>query len=138
MEWMLMPYRRYAEFFGRSRRREFWLFHLFLFLISVVIDALFGVPAYRHAGFSFAYSVNLTGVGQTIQSLVSLASLVPSLAVAVRRLHDIERSGWWLLLIFLPILGWFTLFVFLCLDGTRGVNRYGSDPKDRGTAEVFR
>ncbi len=138
MEWMLLPYRRYAEFSGRSRRREYWLFVLFYWLVMIAIEAIFGTPQSVTMGNAFSYGVVANGAGSAIGNLFALASLVPSLAVAVRRLHDIDRSGWWLLLAFVPFLGWFTLFVFTCLDGTAGSNRYGFDPKARGVADVFR
>ncbi len=138
MEWMLLPYRRYAEFYGRSRRREYWLFILFYLLVLMVINAIFGEPLAMRAGPWFSYTVVENGTGSAVGNLFWLASLVPGLAVTVRRLHDIDRSGWWLLLMFVPLLGWFTLFIFYCLDGTPGSNRFGPDPKERGVVDVFR
>ena len=138
MEWMLLPYRRYAEFSGRSRRREFWLWALFIFLAGIVIDALFGRPMVTRIDSFVSYSTALSGTGGLVHGLFNLANFVPGLAVGTRRLHDIDRSGWWQLLWFVPIIGWFTLLVFYCLDGNSGPNRFGSDPKDRGTADVFR
>ena len=138
MEWMLLPYRRYAEFTGRSRRREYWMFVLFYWLVAVVIGAIFGTRQAVTIGTWYSAQVVTNGTGSTIGNLFALASLVPSIAVAVRRLHDIDRSGWWLLLVFVPFLGWFTLFIFMCLDGTPGSNRFGGDPKGRGIVDVFR
>jgi len=137
MEWMLLPYRRYAEFTGRSRRKEFWLFHLFLFLVGVVITAIFGRTDYVSSGFYASAVTNVSGFGGGLLALFRLASLIPGLAVAVRRLHDQDRSGWLLLLILIPFFGWFALLVLMCLDGTRGANRFGPDPKDQNNAEVF-
>lgn len=138
LNWMLMPYRRYAEFSGRSRRKEYWMFALFYILVSIAIDTVFGTPSYQRTGFFMGFSTELTGTGGIIHNIFGLASFIPSLAVSVRRLHDQDRSGWLLLLVFLPILGWFALFVLMCLDGTRGRNRYGPDPKNPGDeAEVF-
>jgi uncharacterized membrane protein YhaH (DUF805 family) len=77
-------------------------------------------------------------LGDALSGLFALVNLIPGLAVWIRRLHDIDRSGWWALLIFLPILGWFALFVFACLDGTRGANRYGPDPKNPYEVDVFK
>ena len=139
MEWMILPYRRYFEFSGRSRRREYWMFVLFTIIVSVVIDAVFGTrtATYSSFGAAFATSVN-GGVGGFISGLFSLATLIPSLAVAIRRLHDQDRSGWLLLLVLIPFLGWFALLVLMCLEGTRGPNRFGSDPKGRiNAANVF-
>ncbi len=143
MEWMLLPYRRYAEFTGRSRRREYWLFVLFYLLVLMVIEAIFGTPTEvitsHPLGFGvISYGVIANGTGTMVGNLFWLFSLVPGLAVTVRRLHDIDRSGWWLLLLVVPFLGWFTLFIFYCLDGTSGSNRFGPDPKARGVVDVFR
>jgi uncharacterized membrane protein YhaH (DUF805 family) len=118
MNWMVLPLRRYAEFSGRSRRKEYWMFVLFNIIVGIVTTALDAL-----LGFDF-------GATGPLNALASLALLVPGIAVAVRRLHDTDRSGWWFLLIFVPILGWIALLVFYCLDGTRGPNRFGPDPKE--------
>jgi uncharacterized membrane protein YhaH (DUF805 family) len=129
MEWMLMPYRRYAEFDGRSRRREFWSFMLFYWLVFVALNVLFGHPqTIVSPGGVRAYS-GLTGIPAIIGSLFALASIIPHLAVGVRRLHDQNRTGWLLLLYLIPVLGWFALLVLFLLDGNQGPNRYGPDPK---------
>lgn len=138
MNWMLLPYRRYFEFSGRSRRKEYWMFALFGFLVNVAITVLFGRTAYTTMGWSVGINTQLNGVGDAISGLFALVNFIPSLSVWVRRLHDIDRSAWWILLIFLPILGWFALLVFACLDGTRGPNRYGPDPKNPYEVDVFR
>ena len=137
MEWMLLPLRRYAEFSGRSRRKEFWLFFLFQFLVSAAIGIVFGRPSYEQYGGFFGFSTSLTGPGGVVQNLFGLAMFIPSLAVSVRRLHDIDRSGWFLLLLLVPILGWFTLLVMYCLDGNRGYNRFGPDPKNPMDIDAF-
>ncbi|OYU36106.1 DUF805 domain-containing protein [Novosphingobium sp. PASSN1] len=142
MNWMLLPYRRYAEFSGRSRRREYWMFALFYVLVFVVLNALFGTNEVTRTstnfGTGFSYGSRLVGGGGLIGGLFALASLIPALAVSVRRLHDQDRSGWMLLLGLIPFFGGFVLLVFMCLEGTRGANQYGPDPKDPGSAEVFR
>lgn len=137
MEWMLLPYRRYAEFTGRSRRKEYWMFALFQFLVSLVIGALFGQATWMGMGGMMTGSMMVGGTGSLIQNLFTLVSLIPALAVSVRRLHDQDRSGWLLLLVLVPVLGWFALFVFMCLEGTRGPNRYGPDPKNPTDIEAF-
>ncbi|MFC3173913.1 DUF805 domain-containing protein [Novosphingobium bradum] len=137
MEWMILPYRRYAEFTGRSRRREYWMFVLFQVLVSLAIGLVFGRPTYTTGGGMMAGAMMVQGTGGLIQNLFSLVSLVPGLAVAVRRLHDQDRSGWLLLLILIPFLGWFALLVFMCLEGTRGANRFGPDPKNPTDLETF-
>jgi len=137
MEWMLLPLRRYAEFSGRSRRKEFWLFFLFQILVSTAIGIVFGRPTYETSAGFLGVSTFYNSTGGVVQNLFGLAMLIPSLAVSVRRLHDIDRSGWFLLLLFVPILGWFTLFVMYCLDGNRGYNRFGPDPKNPMDIDAF-
>lgn len=137
MNWMLLPYRRYAEFTGRSRRREYWMYVLFYFLVLLALNAVFGSNDVVRTPTGFGYASRLMGGGGIIGTVFALASLVPSLAVSVRRLHDQDRSGWLLLLGLIPLLGGFALLVLMCLEGTRGTNRHGPDPKDPSTADVF-
>ncbi|OJW68935.1 MAG: DUF805 domain-containing protein [Sphingomonadales bacterium 63-6] len=137
MHWMLLPYRRYFEFSGRSRRLEYWMFTLFNVLVSFAIGLVFGTSATTSTSFSTAFYSEVTGTGGILQNIFSLVSLIPGIAVAIRRLHDQDRSGWLLLLVFIPILGWFALLVLMCLDGTRGPNRFGPDPKGREDISVF-
>lgn len=127
--WMFLPYRRYAEFGGRSRRREYWSFMAFYFLVYLVMNVAFGHPQTITGPSGFSAYSGLTGFPALVFGLFALASLIPHLAVAVRRLHDQNRSGWLLLLGLIPVLGWFALLVLYCLDGTPGPNRYGPDPK---------
>ena len=139
MEWMVLPYRRYFDFLGRSRRREYWMFLLFTLLIQMVLEAVFGTRTggVGPTGANFAVSIQ-GGPGGLISGLFALASFIPSLAVSIRRLHDQDRTGWLLLLVLIPFLGWFALLVLMCLEGTRGPNRFGSDPKGRvDSANVF-
>jgi len=137
MEWMILPYRRYAEFSGRSRRKEYWMFALFNVAVAVAITAIFGQTTYTQSGMFASAFTNVTGVGGILLALFRLASFIPGLAVGVRRLHDQDRSGWLLLLLLVPILGWFALFVLMCLPGTVGPNRFGEDPKNPTPTEVF-
>jgi uncharacterized membrane protein YhaH (DUF805 family) len=137
MQWMLLPYRRYFDFSGRSRRREFWSFVLFTWLVNIAIVAIFGVRSVYMDFGTQVYADTLTGVGRAIYGVFGLANFIPSLAVWVRRMHDQDRSGWLLLLMFVPILGWFAVLVFLLLAGTPGPNRYGPDPKNPYDIEAF-
>lgn len=137
MEWMLMPYRRYADFSGRSRRREYWMFALFYVLVMIALNAVFGTNEVERGNGAFSYGSRLVGAGGWIGGLFWLVSIVPGLAVSVRRLHDQDRTGWLLLLWFIPVLGWFALLVLMCLEGTRGPNRFGPDPKNPTPADVF-
>jgi uncharacterized membrane protein YhaH (DUF805 family) len=137
MELMFQPLRKYADFTGRARRTEFWLFALLIFLIEVVFMAL--LSAVGGSGLLFgdpaaAAAVQMNGaIGAVllIHFAVMLALLVPSLAVTFRRLHDTNRRGWWILLSFIPLIGALVLFIFYLLDGTAGPNRFGEDPKGR-------
>lgn len=109
---------KYVDFSGRARRSEFWYFVLFTLLVGVVsgvVDSILGTDFDTSGGL--------------INSVTSLALFLPSLAVAVRRLHDIGRSGWWILLGLIPIVGWIIVIVWYCTDTRRGDNQYGPDPK---------
>jgi uncharacterized membrane protein YhaH (DUF805 family) len=135
MEWMLMPYRRYADFQGRSCRREFWMFTL----LSVIVA--FGAVALMFGGADLAGDRSNGGplfwIGGIAVIIWGLASFIPSLAVQVRRFHDQDRSGWMMLLGFIPYLGTFIVLIFMCLEGTRGPNRYGPDPLDPSNIDIF-
>ncbi len=113
MNWYLEVLRKYAVFEGRARRKEYWMFVLFNFLILVLL--LFIEMTLEMAGY--------------LRLLYGLAVFVPSIAVAVRRLHDIGRTGWWYLIGLIPLVGVIVLIVFFATDGDRGPNRYGPDPK---------
>lgn len=128
MEWMLLPFKRYAQLGGRSQRKEYWMFYLFTVIVNIVINALFG------GGFG-GRSPSL--LGGLLSGAFALFTFVPQICVGVRRLHDTDRSGWWLLLVLVPVLGWIALLVFMCTDGTPGPNSYGEDPKGRGLYGVF-
>lgn len=131
MNWMILPLKRTFDFGGRSRRKEFWMFVLFCVLVGVgagILDLMLGYGASgAHAGGGgYEAWVETRGPVGVISSLLLI---VPQLAVSVRRLHDINRTGWWLLLLLLPLIGWLVLLVFYVTEGTRGENRFGPDPK---------
>jgi uncharacterized membrane protein YhaH (DUF805 family) len=105
MKWFLMALKRYADFNGRSRRSEFWYFTLFNFLIAIVVALVCNAIQ-----FTIPYL------------LYCLATFIPSIAVAVRRMHDVNKSGWFILI---PIYN----LILYCTDGTQGPNQYGHDPK---------
>lgn len=118
MNWYLEVLRKYAVFGGRARRKEYWMFILFNILISFalgVVEGMFGL-------------VTELGIG-VISMVYALLLLIPSLAVGVRRLHDTGRSGWWLLIAFVPIVGAIALLVFAVQDSESGHNEYGPNPK---------
>jgi uncharacterized membrane protein YhaH (DUF805 family) len=106
---------KYVVFSGRARRSEFWWFFLFAVIVYIVVGIIDAV------------------IGSSILGLiVSLALLLPSLAVNVRRLHDTGRSGWWILIGLIPIIGFIVLLVFECQDSQPGTNAYGPSPKEVG------
>lgn len=127
MEWMLMPLRRYADFSGRSRRKEYWMFFLGLMIAYIVLGCLAVVLGGGLGGS--ADGGMLAGPFMIIIGLFALAVFVPALAVQVRRFHDQDKSGWFVLLNFIPYVGGLIVLVFMFLEGTRGPNRFGPDPK---------
>lgn len=127
MHWMLMPLRRYADFAGRSRRKEYWMFFLFNLLVSLVVWGLLAVTFL--AGLSETEMTVIMTPVFLIYGLLVLALIIPGIAVTVRRLHDIDRSGWSILLGLIPVVGAILLIVFYCTEGTPGPNSYGDDPK---------
>jgi uncharacterized membrane protein YhaH (DUF805 family) len=125
VSWYLEVLKKYAVFSGRARRAEYWYFVLFNIIVAVVlslIDTLLGT-------FNFMQGVGL------LSGLYALAVLIPTLAVTVRRLHDIDRTGWWIFINLIPLIGFIVLLVFAVTDGTPGSNRYGPNPKG-ATARV--
>ena len=117
--------RKYGTFEGRSSRSEFWYFVLFTTITSVItgmMDSLFGTAIITIVdGDPIVW-------GGYISYIVSLALLVPSLTVSVRRLHDIGKSGWWMLAAFVPIVGWILLIIWYCIRGDDTPNRFGDKP----------
>jgi uncharacterized membrane protein YhaH (DUF805 family) len=133
MKWYFGPLKKYATFKGRARRKEYWLFVLWNGLASLAIAFVTGIIGAIVALAQFAGGGNHAGIigvanGCLACIFYSLAVGIPTMAVAIRRMHDTGRSGWWL---FLPVIG----FVLLFVDGQPGENRYGSNPK---TADLSR
>jgi uncharacterized membrane protein YhaH (DUF805 family) len=116
--WKLVVLERYAKFDGRSRRAEFWWYFLANLIISFVLNFIDMV-----IGLGMGGGVGVLGL------IYSLAVLVPGLAVGVRRLHDTNKSGWWLLFALVPLVGIIVLIVFFATDGQPGPNRYGASEK---------
>lgn len=166
MEWMLMPLKRYAEFSGRSRRQEFWLYTLGVWLLFIILGVIamvigigsVGMSSQQNPAAGLVGMAASMGIFSIVFMILGLGLLIPSIAVAVRRLHDTNRSGFWLLMpiglyilaiavvlagaanqsgalaavgIILSLLQWvasIVLIVFYCLPGTPGPNKYGADP----------
>jgi uncharacterized membrane protein YhaH (DUF805 family) len=132
MSLMFEPLRKYAQFEGRARRSEYWLFTLFQVLVTFAIAILIGIAsASTDTPDASGQDPNMVG-GLLVLALILfwLAMFIPSLAVTVRRLHDSDKSGFWLLLHLIPV-GGFVIFIFTLLDGTPGPNRHGPDEKGR-------
>ncbi|MEU6231053.1 DUF805 domain-containing protein [Streptomyces sp. NPDC047042] len=112
MNYFIEALKKYAVFSGRARRKEYWMFALF---VGIIFAVLLGIGFAAHALW--------------IVSVAYLAILLPALGVTVRRLHDTGRSGWWIFFGIIPLVGPITLLVFYCLDGDQGENKYGPNPK---------
>jgi uncharacterized membrane protein YhaH (DUF805 family) len=101
----------YVNFSGRACRSEYWYWILFI----IIADIVAGIIDY--------------GIGtQVVTGLFGLATLLPNLAVAIRRLHDLDRTGWWIFIGLIPLVGWIILIIWYCTRGTAGPNRFGPDP----------
>ncbi|WP_244986052.1 DUF805 domain-containing protein [Chromobacterium violaceum] len=115
MNWYLTALKKYFDFNGRARRREYWLFQLFQMIaitLLVVID-----------------QVALSQTFPILTMIYALATILPAWGVLVRRLHDIGRSGWWMLISCVPLVGGIILFVFTVMDSQQGDNQFGASPK---------
>jgi uncharacterized membrane protein YhaH (DUF805 family) len=171
MNYMFLPLKRFADFSGRSRRLEFWLWTLFHSIVTTVLVAVMMIMIFgavgdlsrraaagefdNYASLDGASFVTLNGEKFAVPSdvmmqailgsmaipclllvLYSLAIFIPNLAVIVRRLHDQDKSGWWFFISFVPIIGGIWLLILYLTDGTPGPNRFGPDPKGRGTGGI--
>jgi uncharacterized membrane protein YhaH (DUF805 family) len=125
MEYFIGAYKKYADFSGRARRKEFWMYQLFYLIISIALSFIDGlIGTYSSAGIGL------------LSTIFGFVSIVPMIALATRRLHDINKSGWWQLIGLIPLIGAIVLFIFFVLRGTDGENRYGSDPLAPQTSEL--
>ena len=118
MNWYVKVLKNYLNFEGRARRKEYWMFVLFSLIISIVLGIVDGILGMKTS----------TGIGM-LGAVYSLGVIIPSIAVGARRLHDIDKSGWWQLIGIIPLLGWIVLIVWAATEGNHGSNRYGPDPK---------
>lgn len=128
LEWIMLPLRRYTDFSGRSRRKEYWMFLLGVLIVAIVLGIVEGIVG---------LSGMVGGVYGPLTLIFLLGIIVPSIALQVRRFHDQDKSGWFVLLSFIPFVGGLIVLVFMCLEGTKGPNRFGPDPKNPAGAEVF-
>ena len=152
MEWMILPFKRYAEFDGRSRRMEFWMWQLLNVIVALVLAGPFilavitaGALADGGASPDAFDGVGVVGTGMIgLYGIWWLAALIPGIAVTIRRLHDRDMSGWWYLGFTLggmiPFIGFIASIAFLVvmvLPGTDGANQFGPDPKNPYDEDVF-
>ncbi len=119
MNWYIQALKNYADFSGRARRKEYWFFVLFNFIFAAVLGFVDGLTGSH---------VQELGIG-ILSGIYLLAMIIPNISVTVRRLHDIDKSGWWLLIAFVPLLGSIILLVFLLKDSQTVDNRFGANPK---------
>jgi len=119
MKWYLKVLRQYADFNGRARRTEYWMFILFNLIFASIATVLDNVLGLTIGEFPYGY----------LYFMYALAIIIPSLAVAVRRLHDIGKSGWMILVTLIPLIGAIWLLVLLVTDSKPGANQYGPNPK---------
>ncbi|MCE0801210.1 DUF805 domain-containing protein [Buttiauxella sp. A2-C1_F] len=118
MDWYFKVLKNYLGFSGRARRKEFWMFILVNLVLTVVLSILDKMLGLRIAGDE--------GLLTTVYGVLIF---LPYWAVQFRRLHDTDRSAWWLLLLLIPLVGWLIILAFNCQNGTPGENEYGADPK---------
>lgn len=120
MNWYLKVLKQYADFSGRARRMEYWMFTLFNMIFAIVamtLDNILGIA--------------IEGIGYgPLYGLYALAVLIPGLAVTVRRLHDVGKSGWMFLIVLIPLVGAIWLLVLMVTDSQQGTNKWGKNPKE--------
>ena len=121
MEWFLKVVKNYAGFSGRAQRKEYWMFILFYMVFSILAGVVDGV----------------IGTSGALQGALGLGLFVPSLAVMIRRLHDVGKSGWFFFVALIPMVGGLWLIITLAKDGDPGSNAYGENPKEIGGAEAM-
>lgn len=120
MNWYLKVLKQYADFSGRARRKEYWMFVLFNMIFAIVAMILDNVLGIAMEGIGYG----------PLYGLYVLAMLIPGLAVAVRRLHDVGKSGWMILIALIPLIGLIWLLVLMVTDSNAGENQYGQNPKE--------
>ena len=113
MEFFIRAYKNYANFSGRDTRQQYWMFVLFNFIIAVILMII----------------DSLIGTAGLLSGIFSLVNILPSIAIATRRLHDIGKSGWWQLIVLVPIIGFIVLIIWLAKQGMEGANQFGDDPR---------
>jgi uncharacterized membrane protein YhaH (DUF805 family) len=128
MQWYIDVIKKYAVFDGRARRKEFWMFTLFNAIVGIILSILDTIIGTDFGG--------RTG-GGWLSTIYYLAVLLPVIGVSIRRMHDTNRSGWWILIYLVPCVGWIIFIVFAAQEGTIGDNQYGPDPKAAERGQGF-
>ena len=124
--------KKYSVFSGRARRKEFWMFALISFIVSIVLTIIDSALGFQYTVYTYdPDSIQAPLETGVLGAIYFLAILIPSIAVGVRRLHDIDRTGWWYLINLVCCVGWIVLLVFNVSPGTEGENKYGPDPINR-------
>jgi uncharacterized membrane protein YhaH (DUF805 family) len=121
MNWYLKVLKQYTDFKGRARRKKYWMFTLFNFIfliVAVILDNVLRLTISPEIPYEVFYI------------LYTLAVLIPCLAVCVRHLHDVGKSGWWYFIVLVPLVGAILLLVWMCTDGQTGENKWGANPKE--------
>lgn len=113
MEFFIRAYKNYANFNGRDTRQQYWMFYLFYIIVYIVLSVIDSV----------------VGADGLLGGIFALATLIPSIAIGTRRLHDIGKSGWWQLILLVPLIGAIILIVFFAKQGMIGDNQFGNDPR---------
>jgi len=126
MNWYLKGLKQYADFSGRARRKEFWMFALFNMIFAIAWTLLLTL---LFVGINSNTNYDLAGAVNAAYYSYAAALMLPGMAVTVRRLHDVGRSGWWILIAFIPIVGIFWLLGFMLTEGQQADNEYGANPK---------
>ena len=122
-----LGFQHYVDFKGQSSRAEYWWFALFIVVGDIITTAI----------DTIVLGTDLGGTG-LLAAVWGLATLIPSLAIGVRRLHDINKSGWWLLLWFVLVIGWIVMIVWAIKRGDEGPNKYGPDPRQAPSPQLYR
>ncbi|MFC6156869.1 DUF805 domain-containing protein [Kribbella sp. NPDC058693] len=122
MQWYIDVLKKYAVFDGRARRKEYWMFVLFNVIASIILSILDKI-------LGLDFGSGSTSSSGWLSTIYSLAVLLPTIGVAIRRMHDTGRSGWWILINLIPCIGWIWFIVLAAQEGNAGDNQYGPDPK---------
>ena len=129
MNWYLKALKEhYADFKGRARRKEYWMFVLFqsiFVIVAIILDSILGLSFTPEIPYGWIYI------------LFGLLTFIPSLSIAVRRLHDVGKSGWWYLIVFVPLIGPIWLLVLFCSDSENKPNQWGDNPKGIGNDDAI-